>query len=100
MIAQTTSRQRDRLWMKQCNEQLARNYYKKEKLGQTKREMMSRQQMLRWSNKGERLARTPWTPAQGYPDNLMLIYDRHLKVTWSHWKDGDILKNIGKTTSA
>jgi hypothetical protein len=86
--------------MKQCNEQLARNYYKKEKLGQTKREMMSRQQMLRWSNRGERLARTPWTPAQGYPDNLMLIYDRHLKVTWSHWKDGDILKNIGNTTSA
>ena len=56
--------------------------------------------MLRWSNKGERLARTPWTPAQGYPDNLMLIYDRHLKVTWNHWKDGDILKNIGNTTSA
>lgn len=74
MLAQRTSRQQDRLWMKQCNEQLARNYHNREPRGWDKRKRMSRQQMLRWSNANERLARTPWTPQQGYPDNLMEIY--------------------------
>jgi len=74
MLAQSTQRQRSRMWNKKCNEQLARDCNKKEKLGLAKRERMSRQQMLRWSNANERLARTPWTPQQGYPDNLMEIY--------------------------
>ena len=78
MLAQSTQRQRDRKWTKKCNEQMARDYYKKEPLGLTKRERMSRQQMLRWSNRKERLARTPWTPQQGFPDNLMKIYARFL----------------------
>ena len=78
MLAQSTQRQRNRMWTKKCNEQLARDYYKKEKLGRDKRERMSRQQMLRWSNGNERIARTPWTPQQGYPDNLMKIYKRFL----------------------